>query len=71
MALVSLTLHVGIGTFRPIQVTKLADHKMHSERGELSESVVKRLNAARAEGGASLRSEPPPCEFSKQLLMQL
>lgn len=50
-ALVSLTLHVGVGTFRPIQVTRLEDHKMHAERGELTEAVVKRLNAARAEGG--------------------
>ncbi|MDZ4848600.1 MAG: tRNA preQ1(34) S-adenosylmethionine ribosyltransferase-isomerase QueA [Pirellulaceae bacterium] len=51
IALVSVTLHVGIGTFRPIQAKTLENHKMHSEVGELTEAVVKRLSLSRAEGG--------------------
>jgi S-adenosylmethionine:tRNA ribosyltransferase-isomerase len=51
VAMVSVTLHVGIGTFRPIQSSTLAEHVMHSERGEISEAVVKRLLATRAELG--------------------
>jgi S-adenosylmethionine:tRNA ribosyltransferase-isomerase len=48
---VSLTLHVGIGTFQPIKSTEIADHVMHAEWVELSSSVVKELNARRTAGG--------------------
>ncbi len=51
IALVALTLHVGLGTFRPIQTKTLAEHTMHTEVGELTESVAKRLSMARGEGG--------------------
>ena len=51
MALVAVTLHVGIGTFRPIQVERLADHRMHSEYGEITGPVAKRLQTTRSEGG--------------------
>ena len=54
VALVSVTLHVGLGTFRPIHAKTLDEHKMHSEFGELTEAVVKRLSLARAEGGRSI-----------------
>jgi S-adenosylmethionine:tRNA ribosyltransferase-isomerase len=42
-----LTLHVGVGTFRPVQVERLEEHVMHSERYAVSEATVKRINAAR------------------------
>jgi S-adenosylmethionine:tRNA ribosyltransferase-isomerase len=48
---VSLTLHVGVGTFQPIKCTEIADHVMHAEWTELSSSVVKELNARRTAGG--------------------
>lgn len=51
VALVSVTLHVGLGTFRPIQTARLAEHKMHSEYAQITEPVVKRLTGCRAEGG--------------------
>lgn len=51
VALVSVTLHVGLGTFRPIQVNRLADHKMHSEYAQIADPVVKRLQSCRSEGG--------------------
>jgi S-adenosylmethionine:tRNA ribosyltransferase-isomerase len=51
MALVAVTLHVGIGTFRPIQVDRLDDHRMHSEYGEISGPVAKRLQLTRSERG--------------------
>ena len=51
VALVSLTLHVGLGTFRPIQTATLAEHKMHSEFAQITEPVVKRLASCRSEGG--------------------
>ncbi len=42
-----LTLHVGVGTFRPVQVERLEEHVMHSERYVLSETTAKRINAAK------------------------
>lgn len=43
-----VTLHVGVGTFRPITVERLADHRMHSEWCDVSESTVAALRATRA-----------------------
>jgi S-adenosylmethionine:tRNA ribosyltransferase-isomerase len=45
-----VTLHVGAGTFLPVKVDDTADHKMHSEWGEVSAAVSVRLKAAKAEG---------------------
>ncbi len=46
-----VTLHVGIGTFRPVSVDNLADHKMHFERGSIDEKSVARIQEAKANGG--------------------
>ncbi len=51
IGLCRLTLHVGIGTFRPIAVEQLEDHRMHSEWGELSQESVDQLTQCRAAGG--------------------
>ena len=45
-----LTLHVGLGTFRPVQVESVEEHRMHSEWFSLPPEVAERLNGARAEG---------------------
>ncbi|MFT3671881.1 tRNA preQ1(34) S-adenosylmethionine ribosyltransferase-isomerase QueA [Aestuariivirga sp.] len=45
-----VTLHVGAGTFLPVKVDDTADHKMHSEWGEVTATVAERLRKARAEG---------------------
>jgi S-adenosylmethionine:tRNA ribosyltransferase-isomerase len=42
-----LTLHVGVGTFRPVQVDDLREHRMHSERFTVSQRTADRVNAAR------------------------
>jgi S-adenosylmethionine:tRNA ribosyltransferase-isomerase len=44
--IVRVTLHVGLGTFRPVKVDDVAEHRMDSERYEISESAAVRLNAA-------------------------
>jgi S-adenosylmethionine:tRNA ribosyltransferase-isomerase len=54
VALVAVTLHVGLGTFRPVQAKKLDAHKMHSEYARITQNVVRRLQSARAEGGRIL-----------------
>lgn len=45
-----VTLHVGLGTFRPVKVNNVLEHHMHSEYYEISEDVAERLNKAKAEG---------------------
>lgn len=46
-----VTLHVGGGTFLPVKVDDIADHKMHAEWGEVTVETAARLNAVRASGG--------------------
>ncbi|HMO44147.1 MAG TPA: tRNA preQ1(34) S-adenosylmethionine ribosyltransferase-isomerase QueA, partial [Phenylobacterium sp.] len=46
-----VTLHVGAGTFLPVKVEEVAEHRMHAEFGEVSPETAQRLNAARARGG--------------------
>ncbi len=46
-----LTLHVGLGTFRPIASDSMDEHVMHAEWGELTQGTVDRLQATRAAGG--------------------
>ncbi|GGP20835.1 tRNA preQ1(34) S-adenosylmethionine ribosyltransferase-isomerase QueA [Silvimonas iriomotensis] len=46
-----LTLHVGAGTFQPVRVDNIADHKMHFERYVISSETVAQLTAAKAAGG--------------------
>lgn len=41
-----LTLHVGVGTFRPVSAEHVADHIMHSERYIVSAATAKKVNAA-------------------------
>lgn len=46
-----LTLHVGVGTFRPITTDRLDAHQMHSEWGEITSSTASQVNLLRSAGG--------------------
>ena len=46
-----VTLHVGLGTFRPVKVDDVTDHKMHSEHYELPEITAKLINETKQNGG--------------------
>lgn len=46
-----LTLHVGVGTFLPVKVDDLDDHRMHSEFGIIDDAAAAAVNEARAAGG--------------------
>jgi S-adenosylmethionine:tRNA ribosyltransferase-isomerase len=48
---VELTLHVGIGTFRPVKTERVQDHVMHEERYEVSVSAAEAIQRTRAGGG--------------------
>ncbi|HEX6972365.1 MAG TPA: S-adenosylmethionine:tRNA ribosyltransferase-isomerase, partial [Limnochordia bacterium] len=47
---VTITLHVGLGTFRPIQTDRVSAHRMHAEAYAVSEEAARRLSQARARG---------------------
>lgn len=46
----TLTLHVGAGTFQPVRVEKIDEHKMHSEWYQLPQSLVDKIAAVKARG---------------------
>ncbi len=48
---ITITLHVGAGTFLPVTANDTADHKMHSEWGEITKRQAEAINKTRAEGG--------------------
>lgn len=48
--IVYVTLHVGLGTFRPVNVQNILDHRMHSEYYELNEDAVRALNETKSNG---------------------
>lgn len=46
-----ITLHVGLGTFRPVQADEISDHEMHAEFCMISEETAQLLNGTRKSGG--------------------
>ena len=48
--LLTVTLHVGLGTFRPVKEEEITDHEMHEEFCMIPEETARRLNAAKREG---------------------
>ena len=46
-----VTLHVGLGTFRPVKEDDILNHKMHSEHYHLSEETAEKINRTKASGG--------------------
>jgi S-adenosylmethionine:tRNA ribosyltransferase-isomerase len=51
IATADLTLHVGLGTFRPIEAARIDDHVLHAEWAELTPETAAALNRRRVEGG--------------------
>lgn len=49
--IVDVLLHVGLGTFRPVSVENIDEHKMHSEYYAVSQEAADKINAARQAGG--------------------
>lgn len=48
--LATITLHVGLGTFRPVMVDRVEEHRMHAEYYEVNEEAARAINAARESG---------------------
>ena len=51
MDIAAITLHVGLGTFRPVTAERVEDHRMHAEYYEVGEEAAERIRAARSQGG--------------------
>jgi len=49
--IVRITLHVGLGTFRPVRVENIEEHDMDAERYEVTTEAARIINACRADGG--------------------
>ena len=49
--IVTITLHVGLGTFRPVKEENITEHVMHSESYHVTEEAAERINRTRANGG--------------------
>jgi S-adenosylmethionine:tRNA ribosyltransferase-isomerase len=54
VGVVRLTLHVGLGTFKPVTAERLQEHEMHREVYELPASAAEGINRARAAGGRAV-----------------
>lgn len=50
VSIAEVTLHVGLGTFRPVKVENVLDHHMHSEFYQIEQEAADKINAARAQG---------------------
>ena len=46
-----VTLHVGLGTFRPVKVDEITDHHMHSEFFQIDEEAAEKINCTKERGG--------------------
>lgn len=51
VSVAQVTLHVGLGTFRPVKAENILDHHMHSEFYQIEENEAEKINQAKAAGG--------------------
>ena len=56
-----VTLHVGLGTFRPVKEDIITEHRMHSEYIRVTEETAALINGARARGGRIIAVGTPSC----------
>ena len=63
-----VTLHVGLGTFRPVQVENVLDHHMHAELCMLSEETAAILNETKAAGGRVICVGTTSCRTLESLV---
>ena len=62
-----VTLHVGLGTFRPVKVKNIEDHRMHSEHYELPFETAELMNKSRARGGRIIAVGATSCRSSERV----
>ena len=62
-----VTLHVGLGTFRPVKVENIEEHKMHSEFFNISEDACNKINETRKNGGRIICVGTTSCRVLESL----
>lgn len=63
-----ITLHVGLGTFRPVSEEKIEDHKMHSEYYMMTKEVADTLNDVRKNGGRIIAVGTTSCRTLETIM---
>jgi S-adenosylmethionine:tRNA ribosyltransferase-isomerase len=63
-----VTLHVGLGTFRPVQAEEVADHRMHSERYSVPQATADAINSAKAAGGRVIAVGTTSCRTLESVM---
>ncbi len=63
-----VTLHVGLGTFRPVKAEEITDHHMHAELCMISDETAEILNKTRAEGGRIICVGTTSCRTLESLV---
>ena len=63
-----VTLHVGLGTFRPVKAENISEHHMHSELCMLSDETAKILNKTKSEGGRIICVGTTSCRTLESLV---
>ena len=62
-----VTLHVGLGTFRPVKVEKITDHEMHGELFHIEEDVAQEINRRRSNGGRIIAVGTTACRVLESI----
>ena len=65
-----VTLHVGLGTFRPVKEDDILDHKMHSEHYHLSQETADKINNTRANGGRVIAVGTTSCRTLESMQLE-
>ena len=63
----NVTLHVGIGTFRPVKVNKIEDHHMHSEHFYIKKEDVDKINNTKKNGGRIISVGTTSCRVLESI----
>ena len=65
-----VTLHVGLGTFRPVKEDDILNHKMHSEHYHLSEETAEKINRTKASGGRVIALGTTSCRTLESMELE-
>ncbi|MCM1227167.1 MAG: tRNA preQ1(34) S-adenosylmethionine ribosyltransferase-isomerase QueA [Clostridium sp.] len=65
-----VTLHVGLGTFRPVKAENILDHKMHSEHYQLSAETAEKINRTKQNGGRVIAVGTTSCRTLESMKLE-
>ncbi len=65
-----VTLHVGLGTFRPVKEDDILKHKMHSEHYHLSEETAEKINRTKSQGGRVIAVGTTSCRTLESMELE-